>query len=113
MPVPTPNTRGAEFWNSTMGHSWVAQQAVISDVFTSVTSVSLDAAAAKAGEHVIEDLFRRVPFERNRDDLGFVSRLNECVAQAFGVNLGAATNERDLYGSDENSHGPTFRPTMA
>ena len=54
MPVPTPNTRGAEFWNSTMGHSWVAQQAVISDVFTSVTSVSLDAAAAKAGEHVID-----------------------------------------------------------
>lgn len=54
MPVPTPNTRGVEFWNSTMGHSWVAQQAVISDVFTSVTSVSLDAAAAKAGEHVID-----------------------------------------------------------
>jgi ubiquinone/menaquinone biosynthesis C-methylase UbiE len=37
-----------------MGHSWVAQQAVISDVFTSVTGVSLDAAAAKAGEHVID-----------------------------------------------------------
>ncbi|KRR04919.1 hypothetical protein CQ12_40850 [Bradyrhizobium jicamae] len=37
-----------------MGHSWVAQQAVISDVFTSVTSVSLDAAAAKPGEHVID-----------------------------------------------------------
>lgn len=54
MPVPTPNSRGAEFWNSTMGHSWVAQQAVISNVFTSVTSVSLDAAAAKAGEHVID-----------------------------------------------------------
>ena len=54
MPVPTPNSRGVEFWNSTMGHSWVAQQAVISDVFTSVTSVSLDAAAAKAGEHVID-----------------------------------------------------------
>jgi ubiquinone/menaquinone biosynthesis C-methylase UbiE len=54
MPVPTPNPRGAEFWNSTMGHSWVSQQAVISDVFTSVTSVSLDAAAAKPGEHVID-----------------------------------------------------------
>jgi SAM-dependent methyltransferase len=37
-----------------MGHSWVSQQAVISDVFTSVTSVSLDAAAAKPGEHVID-----------------------------------------------------------
>jgi len=37
-----------------MGHAWVAQQAVISDVFTSVTSVSLDAAAAKLGEHVID-----------------------------------------------------------
>lgn len=46
MPAPTPNPRGAEFWNSAMGHSWVSQQAVISDVFTSVTSVSLDAAAA-------------------------------------------------------------------
>jgi len=37
-----------------MGHAWVLQQAVISDVFTSVTSVSLDAAAAKLGEHVID-----------------------------------------------------------
>jgi ubiquinone/menaquinone biosynthesis C-methylase UbiE len=37
-----------------MGHAWVSQQAVISDVFTSVTSVSLDAAAAKLGEHVID-----------------------------------------------------------
>jgi ubiquinone/menaquinone biosynthesis C-methylase UbiE len=37
-----------------MGHAWVSQQAVISDVFTSVTSVSLNAAAAKLGEHVID-----------------------------------------------------------
>jgi ubiquinone/menaquinone biosynthesis C-methylase UbiE len=37
-----------------MGHSWVSQQAVINDVFTSVTSVSLDAAAVKPGEHVID-----------------------------------------------------------
>jgi len=51
---PTPNSRGAEFWNSAMGHAWVSQQAVISDVFTSVTSVSLVAAAAKQGEHVID-----------------------------------------------------------
>jgi ubiquinone/menaquinone biosynthesis C-methylase UbiE len=51
---PTPNPRGAEFWNSAMGHSWVSQQAVISDVFTSVTGVSLDAAALKTGEHVID-----------------------------------------------------------
>src|SRR3954454_17459677 len=54
MPAPTLNPRGAEFWNSTMGHAWVSQQAVISDVFTSVTSVSLDAAAARLGEHVID-----------------------------------------------------------
>src|SRR3954451_1956928 len=54
MPAPTPNPRGAAFWNSTMGHSWVSQQAVISDVFTPVTNVSLDAAAAKPGEHVID-----------------------------------------------------------
>lgn len=54
MPAPTPNARGAEFWNSTMGHAWVSQQAVISDVFTSVTDVSLDAAAAKQAEHVID-----------------------------------------------------------
>ena len=54
MPAPTPNPRGAEFWNSTMGHSWVSHQAAISNVFTSVTSVSLDAAAAKPGEHVID-----------------------------------------------------------
>jgi ubiquinone/menaquinone biosynthesis C-methylase UbiE len=37
-----------------MGHSWVSQQAVISDVFASVTSVSLDAAAARSGERVID-----------------------------------------------------------
>jgi SAM-dependent methyltransferase len=37
-----------------MGHSWVSQQAVISDVFTSVTSVSLDAAGVGPGEHVID-----------------------------------------------------------
>jgi ubiquinone/menaquinone biosynthesis C-methylase UbiE len=37
-----------------MGHSWVSQQAAISDVFASVTLVSLDAAAAKPGEHVID-----------------------------------------------------------
>ena len=54
MSRPTPNPRGAAFWNSTMGHAWVAQQAVISDVFTSVTRVSLGAAAAKQGEHVID-----------------------------------------------------------
>ena len=54
MQTPTANPRGAEFWNSTMGHSWVSQQAVISDVFTSVTSVSLGAAAAKRGERVID-----------------------------------------------------------
>src|SRR5262245_12806933 len=51
---PTPNLRGAEFWNSAMGQAWVSQQAVISDVFTSVTSVSLEAAAARSGEHVID-----------------------------------------------------------
>ena len=37
-----------------MGHAWVSQQAVISDVFTSVTSVSFKAAAAKPGEHVVD-----------------------------------------------------------
>ncbi|WP_065751005.1 class I SAM-dependent methyltransferase [Bradyrhizobium paxllaeri] len=54
MPAPTPNPRGADFWNSTTGHAWVAQQAAISDVFTSVTSVSFSAAAAKPGEHVVD-----------------------------------------------------------
>jgi ubiquinone/menaquinone biosynthesis C-methylase UbiE len=37
-----------------MGHAWVSQQAVISDVFTSVTNVSLSTAAAKPGEHVVD-----------------------------------------------------------
>ncbi len=54
MSQPAPNSRGAAFWNSTMGHAWVRQQAVISDVFTSVTRVSLAAAAAKQGEHGID-----------------------------------------------------------
>ena len=52
--MPAPNSRGAEFWNGTMGHSWVSQQAVISDVFTAVTSLSLGAAGPKRGEHVID-----------------------------------------------------------
>lgn len=54
MPGPTPYPRGAEFWNSTMGRAWVSQQAVISDVFTSVTKVSLGAAAAEPGDHVVD-----------------------------------------------------------
>jgi ubiquinone/menaquinone biosynthesis C-methylase UbiE len=37
-----------------MGHAWVSQQAVISDIFASVTSISLGAAAAKPGEHVVD-----------------------------------------------------------
>ena len=52
--MPTPNPRGADFWNATMGDAWVSQQGVIRDVFTSVTNVSLGAAAAKPGEHVID-----------------------------------------------------------
>lgn len=52
--MPAPTSRGAEFWNGTMGHSWISQQAVISDVFTAVTALSLDAAAPKPGEHVID-----------------------------------------------------------
>jgi SAM-dependent methyltransferase len=54
MSTLTSNDRGAAFWNGTMGHAWVAQQAVISDVFKSVTNVSLDAAAAGPGEQVID-----------------------------------------------------------
>ena len=54
MPAPTPNPRGAEFWNGPMGAAWVTQQAVISDVFTPVTSVSFSAAAAKSDEHVVD-----------------------------------------------------------
>lgn len=37
-----------------MGHAWVSQQAIISDVFASVTRVSLDAAALKTGERAID-----------------------------------------------------------
>ena len=54
MPAPTPNPRGAEHWSGTTGDAWVSQQAVISDQFTSVTSVSLSAAAAKQDEHVVD-----------------------------------------------------------
>lgn len=52
--MPAPNSRGLEFWNGTMAHSWVSQQAVINDVFTAVTSLSLGAAGPKRGEHVID-----------------------------------------------------------
>jgi len=54
MSAPTPDSRGAAFWNGTMGHAWVSQQAAISDVFTSVTSISFNAAAATAGEYVVD-----------------------------------------------------------
>src|ERR1700733_7432858 len=52
--MPTPNPRGADFWNDAMGHAWGSQQAVISDVFTAVTNLSLSAAAARRGDHVID-----------------------------------------------------------
>ena len=49
-PIPVEQRFGTAPW-VTPGAS---QQAVISDVFTSVTTVSLGAAAAKQGEHVID-----------------------------------------------------------
>ena len=54
MPAQARNPRGEEFWNGAMGHAWVSQQAVIRDVFTSVTGVSLGAASARPGEHVVD-----------------------------------------------------------
>src|SRR4051812_64586 len=54
MSTPTPNPRGADFWNGPMGRAWVSHQAIISDVLTSVTSLSFDAAAPKSGEYVID-----------------------------------------------------------
>ena len=66
-----------------------------------------------AGEHVIENLFGRIPLERDCDDLRFVSKPAQRVAQSFGVDLGAAANERDLRGRDQDPHGATFRPTIA
>lgn len=54
MSTPTPNPRGAAFWNSAMGQAWVAHQAVISDVFAAVTRISLEAAAPKPGEHAVD-----------------------------------------------------------
>lgn len=52
--MPGPNLRGAEFWNGAMGHAWISQQEVISDVFAAVTRFSLGAAAPRSGEHVID-----------------------------------------------------------
>ena len=52
--MPALNSRGAEFWNGIMGRSWILQQAVISDVFTAVTTLSLAVAEPKRGEHVID-----------------------------------------------------------
>src|SRR6478736_6359044 len=49
-----PNARGAEFWNGPFGRAWVSHQAVISDVFTSVTRVSIAAAEAEPGDHVVD-----------------------------------------------------------
>jgi SAM-dependent methyltransferase len=54
MAAPPNNARGAGYWNSSAGHNWVALQALIGDVFTSVTRVSLDAAAARPDERVID-----------------------------------------------------------
>lgn len=52
--MPASNSRGAEFWNGTMGRSWIRQQTVISEVFTAVTDLSLRAAGPRSGEHVID-----------------------------------------------------------
>lgn len=54
MAAPTTNARGAGYWNSAAGHNWVALQSVIGEVFTSVTKLSFDAAAAKPGDRVID-----------------------------------------------------------
>jgi len=54
MAAPTTNPRGAGYWNSAAGHSWVALQSLIGDVFTSVTKLSFDAAAAKPGDRVVD-----------------------------------------------------------
>jgi hypothetical protein len=62
---------------------------------------------------MIEDFFRRVPLERNGENLGLMSRAAQSVAQAFGVNLSTTANERNLDRSDEDPHAPAFRPMIA
>ena len=38
---------------------------------------------------MIEDFFRRIPLERDRENLGFVAEAAQRVAQSFGVDLKA------------------------
>jgi ubiquinone/menaquinone biosynthesis C-methylase UbiE len=54
MAAPTTNARGAGYWNGAVGHNWVALQSLIGDVFTSVTKLSFDAAAARPGDRVVD-----------------------------------------------------------
>lgn len=62
---------------------------------------------------MIEDLFRRIPFERNGYDLCLMTRRTERISQTFRMDFRASTYKRYLNRGDENSHSETFHPAIA
>ena len=54
MPAANANPAGESYWNSEAGRNWVSLQTLISDVFTFVTVATLEEAAPKRGECIID-----------------------------------------------------------
>ena len=67
-----------------------------------------------AGQHVIEDLFGRIPLEGNFHHLGLMPGGFQSGPQPFRQHLRPAPDEWDLDGRDENPHRLyAFRPMTA
>src|SRR5258708_5126626 len=66
-----------------------------------------------AGKHVVKDLFGRIPFEWNGDDLSLVALGNEGVPETFGMRFRPAADEWDLGCQDQNSHRELLAPGRA
>src|SRR5215813_11829860 len=47
-------------------------------------------------QHVVQNFFRRIPFEWDGNNLGLMARRLQRRSQSFSVNFGTAPNKRDL-----------------
>src|SRR6267143_1665473 len=54
------------------------------------------------GHGAAHDFRRRIPFERQGHDFGFIPGGNQCPTQTFDMRLGAARGEGNLCGTYEN-----------
>ena len=62
--------------------------------------------------HLVDELAGRIPPERDRGELGLVTRLAERDDQAVRMGLGATRHERRLWVADQDPHA-AFLATSA